>query len=160
MDYTYNITEKRCTKCHELLTIDHFWFNAKEQRYASRCRSCNNKSKVEQYYKNYSKLQIQNQAYRDRHRDKHRAARRLAYRLDPQKYMESTKKSRRKLRLRIFNHYSADNPHCMCCGEKSLEFLCLDHKNNDGALHRKIFDLGSGSSIYYWIIKNDFPDMF
>lgn len=48
---------------------------------------------------------------------------------------------------------------CACCGETLQKFLTIDHKNNDGAAHRK--QLGSGgAAIYRWIIKNNFPSGF
>ena len=64
----------------------------------------------------------------------------------------------RKLRLKIIDHYGRI---CNCCGETKLEFLTIDHINNDGAQHRR--DLGKGSSSYnVWldIVRNNFPNNF
>lgn len=47
---------------------------------------------------------------------------------------------------------------CSCCGEVLAEFLCIDHINNDGAEHRR--SVGSGSAVYSWIKKNNFPPGF
>lgn len=52
-----------------------------------------------------------------------------------------------------FDHYGYV---CTCCCiEYDIRFLTLDHVNNDGAAHRKAINK---KSIYYWAIKNDFPD--
>lgn len=45
---------------------------------------------------------------------------------------------------------------CACCGEAEIQFLELDHAQNDGASHRKT--LGRGARpIYRWLKARDFP---
>lgn len=56
-------------------------------------------------------------------------------------------------KIRVINAYGG---RCACCGEKDVDFLTMDHVNNDGKEHRK--EVGSGHSIYAWLEKNDFPD--
>jgi hypothetical protein len=47
---------------------------------------------------------------------------------------------------------------CACCGEMQRLFLCIDHINNDGAIHRKeIGDGGKGRKMYRWLRQNNFP---
>lgn len=57
---------------------------------------------------------------------------------------------------RVFDHYGWS---CACCGEDHVEFLVIDHKNDDGAEHRRSMNVG-GDSIYRWLVANDFPDEF
>lgn len=45
---------------------------------------------------------------------------------------------------------------CACCGENERGFLTFDHKNDDGAAHRR--KIGAGHIFYRWIIDNGFPD--
>jgi len=45
---------------------------------------------------------------------------------------------------------------CQCCGEDHIEFLAIDHINNDGAAHRRRV----GRGIYHWLVKNNFPPGF
>jgi hypothetical protein len=45
---------------------------------------------------------------------------------------------------------------CACCGESQIEFLAVDHKNNDGNKDRKKFK----GNIYVRAIRMGFPDMF
>lgn len=43
-------------------------------------------------------------------------------------------------------HYSNGDINCACCGERELEFLCLDHIKNDGyKFRRKIKDYSATS---------------
>ena|SRR3990167_3596234 len=60
---------------------------------------------------------------------------------------------REKRRFQALDYYGN---RCACCGEKQTEFLSIDHKNNDGALHRKKI----GSHIYAWLYNQNYPDDF
>lgn len=61
-----------------------------------------------------------------------------------------------KIRQNILDHYGN---RCVCCGETTNEFLCIDHINGGGNQHRKSLKIMSaGSSFYTWIIKNNYPD--
>ena len=51
--------------------------------------------------------------------------------------------------------YAAYGGKCFCCGEEEEYFLTIDHVKNDG--HKKRKEHGSGSRLYGWIIKNNFP---
>ena len=63
-----------------------------------------------------------------------------------------------KLKIRCYNHYSNFNIKCNCCGENMIEFLSIDHVNNDGCEHRKT--VGNGTALYKWLINNKFPSGF
>ena len=65
----------------------------------------------------------------------------------------------RDLKIQVFKHYSGDVPECKCCKEKILVFLTIDHINNDGAAHRKS-GIASGSQMYYWLRRNQYPEGF
>lgn len=54
------------------------------------------------------------------------------------------------LKLEIFSKYGNC---CRFCNEKNIEYLTIDHINNDGARHRK--DIGR--DIYSWLKRNNFP---
>ena len=57
----------------------------------------------------------------------------------------------RRARAIVLKHYGSK---CACCGEKQVEFLAIDHINNDGAKHRR--EVGS-RNISTWLIANKFP---
>ena len=79
---------------------------------------------------------------------------------DPEKQLERClkrekygKKYRRNIKIEALVAYSVgDIPKCACCGETTIDFLTLDHVNNDGAAHRKMFfgpnDTKSGNWFY------------
>lgn len=46
---------------------------------------------------------------------------------------------------------------CLCCGESNHECLTLDHKDNDGAAHRRQL---KGKPIYRWLRQNKYPSGF
>jgi len=58
-----------------------------------------------------------------------------------------------KLRYEILLNYGNK---CQCCNEKTVKFLSLDHKNDDGHQHRRQFS--SSIMFYKWIIDNKYPD--
>jgi hypothetical protein len=64
------------------------------------------------------------------------------------------------LKREVLSHYG--DCICACCGESNIEFLQIDHINNDGAAHRK--SLGSsrlcGHKFYRWLKRNGFPTGF
>lgn len=68
-------------------------------------------------------------------------------------------------RMLCLIHYSGNPPKCACCGETIIEFLTIDHINNDGYKHRqkimrKKGKCPSGTWLWYWLIKNNFPEGF
>lgn len=67
------------------------------------------------------------------------------------------KKMRLDKKITVIKYYSDDTMMCACCGEIILEFLEVDHINNDGNKHRR--EIGN-QKIYDWLIKNKFPTGF
>jgi len=49
---------------------------------------------------------------------------------------------------------------CACCGVTERAFLSIDHVNNDGAAHKRKFNLRTGEQLYRWLARNDFPSGF
>jgi 5-methylcytosine-specific restriction endonuclease McrA len=64
------------------------------------------------------------------------------------------KEYRKQVRLDVLQHYGGK---CTCCGEKTVEFLCFDHINNNGSEHRKSM---ADKSIAPWLKRNNYPDGF
>jgi hypothetical protein len=58
------------------------------------------------------------------------------------------------LKVEVFKNYGNE---CICCGEDHIDFLNIDHLNNDGSEHRKI--IGKGN-LYTWLKKSGFPAGF
>ena len=109
------------------------------------------------YHKEYDakhpeEVKIKEKKYRDSHREK-RIEGNIQYRIKNPDYFKNRNKGYRN---KVFDHYGWI---CKCCGENNSEFLTIDHINNNGAEHRKE-KAGSGSNIYRWLIKNNFPEGF
>lgn len=121
--------QKTCTICQKTLSADQENFHLSGGVFHTQCKNCRNSSLRERYATS--------------------EARHASYRRASQAYTN-------RLRIETLTIYSNGVPECQCCAEKQLEFLTLDHINNDGHLHRK--DIGSGGSkLYRWAKKNGYP---
>ena len=68
--------------------------------------------------------------------------------------------SKASRRLKVLQHYSGNEvPVCAYCGEKTLEFLTIDHIDGNGLRHRREIGRG-GQGLYDWLLVNKFPDGF
>lgn len=77
-----------------------------------------------------------------------------------EKYGKKQQERFLRKKILVMSHYSPKLT-CLCCGENELKFLSIDHINNDGAKHKKENkNLKGGNPMYYWIIKNNFPEGF
>ena len=63
----------------------------------------------------------------------------------------------RRLKLLVFSHYCKGVIKCGCCGESEIDFLTLDHTDNDGAKHRGSLGCGSGFRFYGYLKNNNYP---
>lgn len=69
--------------------------------------------------------------------------------------VESARGYIQKARAEVFDHYGRV---CVCCGERNIEFLTIDHINNDGNIHRASLNShGGGKSIYRDLKKRGWP---
>jgi len=64
-----------------------------------------------------------------------------------------------KLRKACLEFYGGSPPRCGCCGERTYEFLSIDHIDGGGNKHRREIG-GSGTAFYRWLVKNAFPKGF
>lgn len=64
-----------------------------------------------------------------------------------------------KLKAKVMAAYGG-KCNCPPCGETIVDFLCIDHLNNDGAKQRKILGLPSGRAFYRWLVNNNYPPGF
>ena len=70
---------------------------------------------------------------------------------------------RRKIKLKVLTHYSKGAPICneKDCNVDDTDMLVLDHIDDDGASHRKkISANGTGTFMYEWAIRNNYPKIF
>jgi len=62
---------------------------------------------------------------------------------------------RSKLKQEVLSHYSQGEPRCECCGITGIEFLTLDHINNDGKQDR--LSHGVGMVFYAKMKRRGYP---
>ena len=75
------------------------------------------------------------------------------------------RKRKQRRRIQVLSHYCGGNPpFCACCKDPNVEFLCLDHTDGGGNIHRQSISKSGkkclGSFMFEWIVINDFPDGF
>lgn len=75
------------------------------------------------------------------------------------KFSDLRSRTKRALvKQEVLAHYSSENfASCSCCGEKTLEFLVIDHVHGGGTQERKRFTHRSGVAMYYRLKKLGFP---
>lgn len=64
---------------------------------------------------------------------------------------ERVKAKRKIVRKEVIQAYGNK---CTCCGEKQYDFLTIEHKNNNGAAHRKII---TATRLPFLLKKLNFP---
>jgi len=159
---------KICRVCGVELVVGKNWTESLKKYYSNICLGC-------------EKIRVKNPKYRPailkyrvEHKDEIKKCQK-EYRLNNldkerkrnQDYSKSDagKKSRKNnynnLRYEIINHYSNGAMKCMCpgCNEDHLDFLTIDHINNNGSEHRREIGTG-GTRLLKWILKNKFPSGF
>lgn len=72
---------------------------------------------------------------------------------------ELGKKRHHAQRLEVLRHYSGGEPRCACCGETTVEFLCIDLIFGGGNKHRRETGTLTGK-MYRWLKKSGFPEGF
>lgn len=133
--------KKKCYRCKTVRDIKDFY------------RSKDRKDGVQASCKKCSSLI--GKGFYKKHKDRKSSYYKNQREIFPEKYVDYNKKrkiQRREKKIFVINKYGGK---CSCCGEKEIIFLSVDHKDNDGAIHRK--SIGGSSYIYDWIIRNNFP---
>ena len=95
----------------------------------------NKKRLAEWYQKNKERKRKYNREYRNKNIERFRNTERL---------------ERQKLRLEVLYRYSKGIPKCACCGETEIRFLSIDHINGRKEEERKL----SGAKLYFFLKRN------
>ena len=81
-----------------------------------------------------------------------------------EKFKASQRRSYEAIRLECFQQYGPEIPECRCCGETMIDFLHLDHKDGDGAAHRRLLKeqtgrtILGGTALYYYLKAAGWPN--
>ena len=152
--------DKNCYVCRQRFprNADHFPRNAaSEDGLAYACLACTRLAG--QRRRNKPGVREKERATRRANRPKHAEA--LAsymkeYRAkNADKIRVTNQRNHREIRLAALEAYGSA---CACCGEKTVEFLVIDHVHEDGHRHRREADgAAAGAGIYWWLKKNNYP---
>jgi hypothetical protein len=134
---------KKCVRCHQTKDISAFHKPPKSgiirprvnPRVRPYCKDCENERNRFHYAKTKD--------YREKNKEELRV---------------KFKKWRKELVVETISHYSNETMKCACCGEDYIDFLTIDHINNDGAKQRRELKLVGGWRFYYWLKLHNFPD--
>ena len=70
---------------------------------------------------------------------------------------KASRGARVRLRAEVLAHYGTNGvPMCQCCGERTLEFLGIDHIEGGGCKHKKEIH----AHLYKWLKDHGFPEGF
>lgn len=83
------------------------------------------------------------------------------YKKRPNRVRKSRREMQRqwkdRIKRKVMEHYGG--AFCKCCGESIIDFLTLDHVENNGAEHRR--EIGNkGRRLFLWLNKNGFMPGF
>jgi hypothetical protein len=129
------LTQKKCTKCGETKELSDFP-PRKDSKDGTRgyCRDCENIRKLVWLSGNRDKARERGKRHYQSHIEEKRVAGREWH---------------KKLRLETLTVYGGK---CACCGEKSYEFLSIDHINGGGNKERK-----ENPNFYRFLKNRGFP---
>lgn len=152
-----------CRQCGKTKTPNDFPRNAVDYS----CNSCRRDYARNAYRKKIAALTPEQLAkYREKvsERQKRQRKARMAAMSDDQltawkrQINDGNSERRYAVRDQVYRAYGGYV--CACCGEKERKFLSIDHINNDGAKHRREFNLKTGEQMYRWLARNNFPAGF
>lgn len=145
------VDSKPCTKCREVKPLtEYFVQRSRRDGRLSECKACHKIRKVAYYEVTRESRREKNRLYRVKKYGQH--GRKRNPRLPGETRAQADNRRQSGVRIEALKRYGS---HCACCGETQLEFLAIDHINNDGARERK--EVGSGNRFYYWLRKNGYP---
>ena len=113
----------------------------------NRCRKCGKR-----LFKEWYEKRMKESIWRKKWSEKTRTW----IRKNPERAKQISKKINLELRISALNAYSNNNPKCKCCGESIIEFLAIDHVNNNGAEHRRRIK----KQLHRWLRDNNYPKGF
>lgn len=123
----------------------------------------------EYYQAHREELLIKRKKYRENNKDAINARTRkyshdhpdkikLRYYKKKDKIIKNTRERSLRIKTEVLTHYGFGKCICVRCGFNDMRALTIDHINGNGSEHRKNNKEIKGQRIYWWLIKNGFPD--
>lgn len=111
---------KKCSKCKKRRPISQFgrYVSAKDGLFPQ-CKKCIQENNRRYYIQNKEKVKKSVRRWRNN---------------NPERVKENKRNERARLKQEMVEAYGGK---CSCCGEMAIEFLTLEHREQDGAEHRR-----------------------
>src|SRR3990167_2782356 len=140
------------------------WYQANRERIISKSVKWQKENHT-RYVARLKKWRVKNMArelkrsrkWKSENKERHLESSRRYSREHATEISEKRKAQRRILKQKVINGYGGK---CECCNESILEFLTLDHINDDGAEHRRKLRSRQSRRLYDDIIWRNFPSGF
>ena len=87
----------------------------------------------------------------------HRKSQRTYYKNHREQQLAAQKRSRLKIKAKVFTHYGGDSCRCVQCGESRLACLSIDHIRGGGTSHRRELGFTDSFRFYKWLIERNYP---
>jgi hypothetical protein len=154
---------KQCSVCLQLLPIEFFYpSKTKHGGRQSECKTCRGKMNQKYRQQNRSKISEYFARYKQQNPEvmlKYQGSpkRRTTNNAWVEKNRELINAQRRRRLIELRNEvYTAYGNRCSCCGETDARFLSIEHRERDGAHHRRELG-GSGMPTYRFLQKHGYP---
>ena len=144
-------------KIHGLLSEGQWYVHRHNGRIDFECKQCINIRLTKRYHANSTEISKSRKLRYPRIRKKILKRMVKFYKINTDLVKSKTHNYRLNIKKEVLDHYGTDGAKCAVCGETKLNFLCLDHINNDGAEHRRKFNINSQ---YLWAKRNKYPPVF
>lgn len=148
---------KNCSICKKIQPLRSFYKNSRSRDgLQQHCKTCHKVMTDRWDRNNIDRKRAVNRvsmaAYRKKHPEKTRELNRKYRELHGEEYKLAAREKNKRVRQEIISRYGGK---CECCGLDDYRFLCFDHKDNDGYMHRKA--VRAGWSLHRWIISSSYP---
>ena len=94
--------------------------------------------------------------WRSKNPERYREIAHQSYWRNPERSRLLKRQRNERVRLKVLEYYGNGRLACVICGESRLACLSIDHINSNGSTHRQ--QIGSGTPLYYWLIRNNYPN--
>ena len=120
-----------------------------------------NKRDKEYYEEHKNEILIRQKKDYQENKQKHKERKKKYYQANRERIILHMKKHHYVksplLKKEVLTYYGNGKLQCVCCGESDINFLSIDHINNDGAQHKKQIKY---AGLYAWLKRKSFPKGF
>jgi hypothetical protein len=150
---------RTCKKCGETKPLNEFEVLNKEKDWRRKeCKTCVKKRVQSWTKKSKERIRKYHQEWYKQNRDVVIDRVNAWVKANPEKRKKNALAHYYRLQYETLMAYGGYK--CACCGETEPMFLTIDHKNNDGAKHRKKIGSLGGARFYKWLRDHNYPSGF